>query len=192
MRPPCDPSKRPLPDGLLGQRVEVALHFTNRCYTVAIRGKVRGYTPAVWLRDVTPRVQPGGYEACRREQQRNVHAWLLGELVDAGEAVAAISAPADWRPVSYRCKDGPPCFFFADDGVCLGSAPQALALPGGVWVAPAAYEVVVQTKRGPYRWAPYASRDAALGALPDLELLALPGLIKGTWEVLPLHGGAGP
>lgn len=189
MKRPCDPSARLLPDGIIGQRVAVALHFVNRCYTVAIDRKVLGYTPALQLRDVSTKVLRGGYERCRREQTRNVHAWLLGELVDAGEAVARMVPPTGWKRLTYRCKDGPPCFHVADDGQCVVSAPEVLALPEGVWAAPDEYEIVVQTKAGPYRWAPYASRDAALAALPSLERLQIPGVIKGTWQVLPLHGG---
>jgi hypothetical protein len=192
MKRSCDPSERPLPDDLLGQRVAVALHFTNRCYTVSLGGRVKGYTPALRLRDVTTRVRRGGYEACRREQQRNVHAWLLGELVEAGEDVARTAPPADWRRLTYHCKVGPPCFYYPDDGQCLVSAREVLALPNGVWVAPAAYEVVVQTKGGPYRWAPYTSRDAALEALPGLRRLHIPGILQDTWQVLALHGGVGP
>jgi hypothetical protein len=188
----CDPSERPLSRSLLGQRVAVALHFTNRCYTVAVSGKVKGYTPALRLRDVTTRGQPGGYEECRTSQQRNVHAWLLGELVDAGEALAAMAPPEDWRGLTYHCKDGPPCFYYPDDGQCVVSAHEVLALPGGVWVAPAQYEIVVQTKGGPYRWSPYASRDTALEALPVLQRLQIPGVIKGTWQVLPRQGGMSP
>jgi hypothetical protein len=188
----CDPSERPLSRSLLGQRVWVALHFVNRCYTVSIGGKVRGYTPALRLRDVATRVRPGGYEECRASHQRNVHAWLLGELVDAGEHLASVDAPAGWRRFTYRCKDGPPAFFYPDDGEWVIAAHEVLAQPSGVWAAPAGYEVIVQTMGGPYRWAPYTSRDAALAALPGLQRLQIPRVIKGTWQVLALHAAGSP
>lgn len=190
MKKPCDPSEKPLPDGLIGQPVTVALNLHNGCYTVSIKREIQGYTRALWLGDVTTKVLPGGYNRCRTEQTRNVHAFLMGTLLGAGEELARSAPPAGSRRITYHCKSGPPCFYFADDGQCLVSAREALMLPDGVWVAPDTYKIVVQTQAGPMTWQPYMSREAAELALPGIQRLRIQRLIKDTWEILPLHGGA--
>jgi hypothetical protein len=50
------------------------------------------------------------------------------------------------------------------------------------------YQIVVQTRRGPMSWHPYVSRDEALRALPEKQRLAIAGIIKGTWEIVPFEG----
>lgn len=191
----CDPSARPLPRALLGQRAAVALHLINRCYTVSIDRKIQGYTPALLLRDVTTKVLPSGYTRCHREQRRNVHAWLLAELVDAGASVKHVAPPAGWRRITYHCKDGPPWFTFADDGERFTAAREALALPSGVWVPPEAgaraaarYQITVKTKHGTLAFHPYASREAALRALPEKQRLPIADVIPDTWQVVPFEG----
>lgn len=133
----CDSTKRPLPEALVGQHVHVRVHLNlhNGCYVVSLGGKVQGYTEALMLRDVTTAIMPAGYAACRDEQVRNVHAYLVGTLVEAG---VYHSPPAGWKRLRYNCLTGPPCFVLRDESErCLTIAPAVLALPGGhVWVAP--------------------------------------------------------
>jgi hypothetical protein len=55
----------------------------------------------------------------------------------------------------------------------------------------ALYQIVVQTKRGPLSWHPYVSRDEALRVLPQKQRLAIAGVIKDTWEIVPFTGPPG-
>jgi hypothetical protein len=130
-KPPaaCNPSAKPLDPRLVGQRVRVHLNLHNGCYVATWKGKVAGYAEALLLGDVTARVSPSGYERCRTERTRNVHAFLEGTLEVLGRADVPVGA----RRLSYNCLNGPPCFRFAD-GNCFVSAARVVALPGGlVW-----------------------------------------------------------
>ncbi len=132
----CDPSSRPLPRSMVGQRVRLHLNLHNGCYAVTVAGRVVGYTRAALLHDVTSKVSRSGYESCRDEHVRNVHAYLEGTLADAGDHLASARPGARMRRVSYNCLKGPPCFYYVDDRQCLVGAAEALALPHGrVWVS---------------------------------------------------------
>jgi hypothetical protein len=130
-KPPaaCNPSAKPLDARLVGQRVRVHLNLHNGCYVATWKGKVAGYAEALVLVEVRARVTPSGYERCRTEQTRNVHAFLEGRL----ERIGRSEAPPGARRLSYNCLTGPPCFVFSD-GACFAEAEMVVALPGGlVW-----------------------------------------------------------
>lgn len=131
----CDPSQRPLRSSdVIGRDVSAYLNLHNKCWVVADKTGVLGYTDALVLRDVTSTVRRAGYERCRKEQQRNVHAFLNGTLVDAGTLHAK---PEGAQRLSYNCLNGPPCFVYRDGPraeECFVSAPLIVAHPNGrVW-----------------------------------------------------------
>lgn len=129
----CDPSARPLPSSALGKQVRVHLNLHNGCYVVTIAQRVVGYSPALHLTGVTSKVSKAGYAKCREEQSRNVHAYLEGTLVGAGEARGTLGPK--FRRLRYNCLTAPPCFYLEDTGECLVRAREAVCLPQGrVWV----------------------------------------------------------
>jgi hypothetical protein len=138
----CDPSKRPLPASVIGQAVRVHWNWHNGCYAVSTntRGvgyRVQGYTPAVRLVSVTAQVSEAGFGRCHDDQEKNVHAWLEGTLVEAGPDIEG--PPFGWRRVRYDClkATSQPCFFYEDTNLCFGSAREFVGLPGGrMWASP--------------------------------------------------------
>jgi hypothetical protein len=108
----CDPSKRPLKVGpLKGKFVRTHVNLHNGCFVVSYKSKVQGYTKALKLKDVRPRVGNAGWQRCNTSQVRNVHAFLDGELVSGK---AARKTGKGWREISYHCKTHGPYFFFVD------------------------------------------------------------------------------
>lgn len=131
--PICDPTRKPLSSSVEGERVRVHLNLHNGCYSITRSGKVAGYSEALVLRDVTVSVQKSGYERCRREHSRNVHAFLSGTLEDANYSGGKLRGG---RRLSYNCLTGPPCFYYVDDGDCFTGAAKVVCLPGGqVWAS---------------------------------------------------------
>ena len=131
----CDASARPLSGDYLGERVRVHLNLHNGCYVVSHGGRVAGYTNAIRLADVVPRVSVPGFERCHDDQVRNVHAYLDGDLAAIGDDVRG--PPANWRRLRYNCRiQTKPCFVYEDDESCFAGAAEAVGLPGGrLWVS---------------------------------------------------------
>lgn len=66
-------------------RVKLYWNLHKDCFSVmdAKTGRVAFHADTVALRDVKANVQAGGRARAVREGKRNVHAFLVGELVDA-------------------------------------------------------------------------------------------------------------
>jgi hypothetical protein len=64
------------------------------------------------------------------------------------------------------------------------SEPTATAAAGG------GYKIEARTKNGPISWHPYASRMEAEQALPAVKKRAPPGVIRGSWTILPIEPGS--
>ena len=47
-------------------------------------GPVIGYDTSIYLEDVTFKVQKGGQDRVRKEMRKNVHAGVVGKIVDSG------------------------------------------------------------------------------------------------------------
>ncbi|AEJ94527.1 hypothetical protein FGG52_gp77 [Mycobacterium phage Backyardigan] len=75
------------------------------------KGRVIARSHYVILRDVTPKVSEAGRQRVLREGKKNVHAGLVGELIQ-GEAV---DLDVNARLVTYNPRKGPH-FTFVDDG----------------------------------------------------------------------------
>lgn len=119
--PPCDPSSRPLPKGTHG-RVRVHVNLHNGCYVVSQKGKVVGYTRTLTLKNVLPKVSLAGWERCNREQVRNVHAYLEGDLVKHS---AKVPVGKGWRKITYNCKVAAQPCFVDQKGRCVEGAQEA-------------------------------------------------------------------
>lgn len=69
-------------------RVRVYRNLTKGCYSVQDYVKGRGWrvlfhTPSIQLTDVTFKVYETGRQRVIREQQKNVHAYVMGRIADA-------------------------------------------------------------------------------------------------------------
>jgi hypothetical protein len=69
-------------DELIGKRVMVYYNLHKKTFSVQYRGRVMMHADYVKLKDVEFRVREGGKEKVRQEMRKNVHAFVIGDLVD--------------------------------------------------------------------------------------------------------------
>jgi len=70
------------PEDLTGLRVMVYYNLHKHTFSVTYGGKVILYADYVKLRNVEFRVRKGGQDKVRQEMRKNVHAFVIGNLVD--------------------------------------------------------------------------------------------------------------
>jgi hypothetical protein len=66
----------------LGKRVMVYYNLHKHTFSVTFHGKVIVHADFVKLDDVEFRVRQGGLQRVRDEKRKNVHAFVIGNLVD--------------------------------------------------------------------------------------------------------------
>jgi len=74
--------KNILMNSLMGQRVMVYYNLHKHTFSVQKNGIVVIHADFVKLEDVEFRVRQGGKEKVRKEKSKNVHAFVIGNLVD--------------------------------------------------------------------------------------------------------------
>lgn len=66
----------------IGKKVQVYYNLHKHTFSVTYKNKVITHADFVKLKDVEFRVRPGGMERVRKEGSKNVHAFVIGTLVD--------------------------------------------------------------------------------------------------------------
>lgn len=116
-----------------GTRVHVwrNLHLAGRRWSLRCVGDSRVFSrPAeVLLYGVELRVQPAGRDRARREQQRNVHAYLAGTIHTEGPRIDA------WTLVTYSPYGEHAAFWEVDTGNPVAVADWVRLDSDGCWVA---------------------------------------------------------
>ena len=74
--------KEDVNEEFIGLRVMVYYNLHKHTFSVTYKGKVVFYADYVKLKNVEFRVREGGRERVRREMKKNVHAFVIGDLVD--------------------------------------------------------------------------------------------------------------
>ena len=74
--------KEDVNEEFLGLRVMVYYNLHKHTFSVTYKGKVVLYADYVKLKNVEFRVREGGRERVRREMKKNVHAFVIGDLID--------------------------------------------------------------------------------------------------------------
>jgi len=69
-------------DDLIGLRVMVYYNLHKKTFSVQYKGRVILHADYVKLGDVEFRVREGGKEKVRQEKRKNVHAFVIGDLLD--------------------------------------------------------------------------------------------------------------
>jgi len=118
----CDPIDRPLTNFSGKARVHYNLH--NLCFAVTRDGKVEGYARGLRLRGCKPHVVCSGWERAREKGQRNVHAYLDGEIDGEVKEVP----PGPWRELRYNCMTHGPHFFYRDTEETFEGAAEVVLL----------------------------------------------------------------
>jgi len=95
----------------LSKPVHVYLHFTKNVFSVKQGNHVVAHADRLHLRDVRYHVRPGGRDKVRATGQKNVHAFVIGYLIESADLRAEedkyLSDPNDVLPyvgVSYNPK----------------------------------------------------------------------------------------
>lgn len=87
----------------LGKRVMVYYNLHKHTFSISLGGKVIMHADLVKLKDVEFRVRQGGKEKVRGEKRKNVHAFVIGNLMDYCEFPCEnYSAPHDGLIVTYN------------------------------------------------------------------------------------------
>ena len=66
----------------LGKKVMVYYNLHKHTFSITYKSKVIMHADYVKLDDVEFRVRKGGNERVKREKQKNVHAFVIGTLMD--------------------------------------------------------------------------------------------------------------
>lgn len=74
--------RKMLADSLIGQRVKVYYNLHKHTFSVKKQELVMLHADYVKLENVEFRVRPGGKEKVRQDKSKNVHAFVIGELID--------------------------------------------------------------------------------------------------------------
>ena len=69
-------------DSLMGQRVKVYYNLHKHTFSVQKNGLVVMHADYIKLENVEFKVRPGGKQKVRQENSKNVHAFVIGDLVD--------------------------------------------------------------------------------------------------------------
>jgi hypothetical protein len=107
------------------------------------KGKVIDIVDAVILKDVTFVVREGGRQRVLRDKQKNVHAFVQGDLVktfplNTLKKTATGTALAPGKDASVRVSYDPyhaGYFFREDTGKAVADAPLVVVAPAGVYAA---------------------------------------------------------
>ena len=99
--------RAPNKEELIGKRVYVYYNLHTHTWSVRLGSKVVLYTDYVKLKDVEFRVRAGGREKVRAEKSKNVHAFVIGNIVDyslPGEEIPTPTLPVEvtYSPYIYN------------------------------------------------------------------------------------------
>lgn len=98
-----DDSDEVLDDELIGNKVMVYYNLHKHVFSVTHKGLVKSYSDYVRLKDVEFRVRQGGNEKVRSEERKNVHAFVIGTLVDYKESPSDdIPKPTGTKSITYN------------------------------------------------------------------------------------------
>ncbi len=110
----------------------VARNLHLDLWSLRVRGRVVGYTDGLTLRDVTFRVSEVGRQRVLRERKKNVHAYVVGTLIESGGC--RLPEPG-WIRVTYNPYKGN-YFYEAESGKEVKEAKEARFGERCVWILP--------------------------------------------------------
>lgn len=112
-------------------RVHVHRDIRGKIYSVTVRGRVVEKPTHAYLTNVTFKVRPGGRARVLKERRKNVHAFVVGDLVET-DTMNMSGIPTEAVRVKY---DPYACdrFFDPETGEILDSAKEVWLTPLGVW-----------------------------------------------------------
>jgi len=94
-------------DDFIGKRVMAYYNLHKHTFSVRYNNKIILHADYVKLENVEFRVRPGGKERVRSEKQKNVHAFVIGDLMDFCEypcentPIPSSDVVATYNPYKY-------------------------------------------------------------------------------------------
>jgi hypothetical protein len=95
--------KKVLTDNIIGERVMVYYNLHKHTFSVQKSGLVLLHVDYIKLKDVEFRVRPGGREKVNLEKRKNVHAFVIGNVVDFCEFPCdTLPEETDGKVITYN------------------------------------------------------------------------------------------
>lgn len=95
--------KKLVVDNIIGQRVMVYYNLHKHTFSVQKSGLVLLHVDYIKLKDVEFRVRSGGREKVNLEKRKNVHAFVIGNVVDFCEyPCESIPEETDGKVITYN------------------------------------------------------------------------------------------
>ena len=95
--------------GLGLYKVKVYRNLHKNCYSIQLDGRVVAHADEVFIRDPVFRVQPTGRKRVLREKKKNVHAFVVGDLVTFVPAhknkLKMYNPPMQWGPIKASVQE---------------------------------------------------------------------------------------
>lgn len=110
-------------------RVHIYWNLHRKCWTIQQRGRVYGYADWITLSGVTFVVREAGRQRVLRERRKNVHAFVVGDLVGFGNGER--EPDSGCVRARYNPYEGPD---FTCGGEPIRDAPHAVLTGGRVYV----------------------------------------------------------
>ena len=94
--------RTPPKEELVGKRVMVYYNLHTHTFSVRLNERVVLHTDYIKLENVEFRVRPGGREKVRQQQSKNVHAFVIGNIVDYTLPGEEIPNPSTDKQATYN------------------------------------------------------------------------------------------
>jgi hypothetical protein len=94
--------RTPPKEELVGKRVMVYYNLHTHTFSVRLNERVVLHTDYIKLENVEFRVRPGGREKVRQQQSKNVHAFVIGNIVDYTLPGEEIPNPSTDNQATYN------------------------------------------------------------------------------------------
>ena len=87
-------------------KVKVYRNLHKGCYSIQVKGRVVAHADEILIREPVFRVQPAGRKRVLRTKKKNVHAFVVGELVNfvptKGGRIRMHQPPIQWSPLKPK------------------------------------------------------------------------------------------
>mgnify|MGYP006273499577 CR=1 FL=1 len=125
------------PQSLVGRKVRVHRNLHTGGYSISVRGRVKAHVDSVTLCNAKFVVRPSGQARARREQVKNVHAFVEGTITDLIETVPEdFEVHGTWIPWRFSYNPYKNDTFVLGKDTPLTTALVVLLTPNGTYAMP--------------------------------------------------------
>lgn len=84
---------------MVGKRLKIYYNLHKHCLSLQYKGKIIGYADSISLENVELKVSQSGRERVLRDKRKNVHAYVIGTVVE--KAWNNLKAMVTYNPYKY-------------------------------------------------------------------------------------------